>query len=75
MPLVENLTPNRAIHGVADEVHEVGTQHGLAAPDVHVEHLEIDHLVDDVARLGRREFVGIAPTDELRQCTQARLQA
>ena len=50
------LDPDPALDGVADQVHEVRPQHGLAAADVHVEDLEVDHLVDDVARLGRRQL-------------------
>ena len=55
------LDPDPPLDGVADQVHEVRAQHGLAAADVHVEHLEVDHLVDDVARLGRRQLGGITP--------------
>ncbi len=34
------LHPDAALDAVLDELEEVGAQHGLAAADVHVEHLQ-----------------------------------
>ena len=58
---MENLTPTRAVDRVADQVHEIRPQHGLAAADVHVEDLEVDQLVDDVARFGGRQLARVTP--------------
>ena len=70
------LDSDLPVDRVADEVHEIRSKHRLAPADVHVEDLEVDHLVDDVARPSAGvSSPGSRRPDELRQWTQARLQA
>ena len=56
------LHANTLFDAVLDDLEEVGTQHGLAAADVDVEHLHLGELIDDVLHLFGGEFVGIATT-------------
>jgi len=54
------LDAHAAVDGVADQIEEVGPQHGLPAADVDVEDLHGREVVDHPSRLRRGQFARIA---------------
>ena len=54
------LDPHPGVHRVVDDVEEVSPDHGLAAADVHVEHLQLTQLVDHRHGLGGGKLPRVA---------------
>ena len=59
-PVGGELHADLVVDGVGEQVEEVRAQHGLAAADVHVEHLHGSQLVHHAAGLGRRQLPRVA---------------
>src|SRR4029077_13412028 len=65
------LHPDPSLDGVGHQVEEVRTQHRFATTDVDVEHLHVDHVVDDAACLLGGELARV-PSTRRAQAVHAR---